>query len=55
MMASRFSDAGRNSPAACIGTKTKVISGEPDEKHISTAHAERQNLTMRMSECRFTG
>ncbi len=46
--------AGRYSPAECIGCKTKVISGDPDAAHISTSYAERQNLTMRMSMCRFT-
>jgi hypothetical protein len=45
---------GRYSPAECIGTRTSVISGNPEEKYISTSYAERQNLTMRMSMRRFT-
>jgi hypothetical protein len=35
-------------PAAFVGYSTKVVTGEPDEKHISTSFAERNNLTMRM-------
>ena len=44
----------RYSPAKCLGAVKRVVSGNPDRKHISTSYAERQNLTMRMHMRRFT-
>jgi IS1 family transposase len=44
----------RYSPAACIGTRTGILSGDPDRNHISTSYVERQNLNLRMGVRRFT-
>jgi hypothetical protein len=42
------------SPTQCMGSGKAVISGQPEYRHISTSHTERQNLSMRMGMRRFT-
>lgn len=44
----------RYSPATCIGATRDAYIGNPDEAHINTSFAERQNLNMRMHMRRFT-
>ncbi len=44
----------RYSPAECTGAQKKVISGNPDMKHVSTSYAERNNLNVRMHSRRMT-
>jgi IS1 family transposase len=44
--------ARRYSPAEVVSITTRAVIGAP--KHISTSYVERQNLTLRMSQRRFT-
>lgn len=44
----------RYSPAKLISAEKTWIMGNPDEDHVSTSYAERQNLTMRMNVRRLT-
>ncbi len=44
----------RYSPPKCIGIRKRRIKGQPEKKLISTSFVERQNLTLRMTNRRFT-
>lgn len=44
----------RYSPGKCLGAEKREMVGQPDQAHISTSFAERQNLNIRMQNRRYT-
>jgi hypothetical protein len=44
----------RYSPPKCPGARPNTVTGNPDPEHISTSCIERQNLTLRVMNRRFT-
>jgi IS1 family transposase len=44
----------RYSPAICTSCESRPVTGRPDPAHINTSYVERQNLSVRMTNRRFT-